>query len=167
MHRTDIPPDNLIGMSGPEVDGEWIRIETYLKQSAPSTSNGRWEQAVYRTGTLRRITQSLGNAALRTTSSDWTFWAFGGTYYSQCGNNPGTIDVDEFYMDDTKARVEVCNASSFSSSTACEVQVPTAWSDTSVTFTMKRGQLSAGTAYVYVFNPSGNVNAAGYAVTIP
>jgi hypothetical protein len=167
LHRTEGGfSDRSFGMSGPEVDNEWIRVETYLKQSAPSTSNGAWEQAVYRTNTPRRITASLSNAVMRTSSSNWTFWAFGGAYYSQCGNSPATIDVDEFYMDSTRARVEVCNAPTFSTSTRCELQVSTAWSDSSITATLRRGQLNAGTAYVYVFNASGNVNASGLAVTI-
>jgi chitodextrinase len=166
IHRSEGFGDVSFGMSGPEIDNEWIRIETYLKQSAPSTSNGRWEQAVYRTGTPRRITASLGNAALRTSSANWTFWAFGGAYYSECGNESGTIDVDDFYMDSTKARVELCNAATFSASTQCELQLPTAWSDTSITATLKRGPLAAGTAYLYVFNAAGSVNASGHAVTI-
>jgi hypothetical protein len=82
------------------------------------------------------------------------------------GDN-GTIDVDEFYMDSTQARVEVCNAPTFSGSTRCELQVPTAWSDTSIAATFKKGYLSAGTAYVYVINAAGSVNAAGHAVIIP
>jgi hypothetical protein len=61
------------------------------------------------------MTASLGNAALRTSSDDWTFWAFGGAYYAQCDNEPGpgTIDVDDLYMDSTQARVEICNAPPF------------------------------------------------------
>ena len=64
-------------------------------------------------------------------------------------------------MDSTRARVEVCNASTYSASTKCELQVPTNWSDTSITATLKKGYLGAGTAYVYVINPSGKVNATG------
>jgi hypothetical protein len=167
LHRTEGGfSDQILGMSGPEVDNEWIRIETYLKQSGPSTSNGAWQQAVYRTNTPRRITASLGNALMRTSNDNWTFWAFGGAYYDMCGSSLGTIDVDDFYMDSTRARVEVCNASTYSASTRCELQLPTVWTDTSITTTLKRGYLNAGTAYVYVFNASGNVNGAGHAVTI-
>jgi hypothetical protein len=43
-----------------------------------------------------------------------------------------------------------------------------AWSDTSITATFKKGYISsASTAYVYVINASGSVNAAGHAITIP
>jgi len=167
MHRTEGGySDRGFGMSGPEVDGEWIRIETYLKQSAPSTANGAWEQAVYRTNSPRRIAASLGNAQMRTSSADWTFWAIGGAYYSNCGSSPGTIDVDEFYMDSTRSRVEVCNAATFSGSTKCELQVANAWNDTSIGATLHQGQLGTGTAYVYVINASGKVNAAGFPITI-
>ena len=84
-----------------------------------------------------------------------------------CGtSDTGTIDVDDFYMDNTRARVEVCNAPTYSASTKCELQLPTAWSDSSITATLKKGYLSAGTAYVYVVNAAGNVNASGFAVTV-
>jgi hypothetical protein len=109
----------------------------------------------------------LNNYKMRDTSENWTEWTFGGAYYDMCGSTEtATIDVDDFYMDDTPARVEVCNAPTYSASTKCELQIPTTWSDTAIRATLKRGYLSAGTAYVYVFNRSGNVNATGHAVTI-
>jgi hypothetical protein len=103
---------------------------------------------------------------MRTSSSNWTFWAFGGAYYSQCGNSPATIDVDEFYMDSTRSRVEVCNAATYTASTKCEVQVPTAWTDTSISLPLKTGYLGSGPAYVYVINASGKVNSAGSPIAI-
>jgi hypothetical protein len=169
VHRTEGGFfDEFIGITGPEVDNEWIRVESYLKQSAPSTSNGAWEQAVYRTGTPDRVTHSLGNAQMRTSSEDWTFWAFGGAYYDMCNptGDTATIDVDEFYMDSTPARVEVCNAPTFSASTRCELQLPTTWSDSSITFTFKRGYLGTGPAYVYVFNTANLANVTGLGITI-
>jgi hypothetical protein len=166
LHRSEGFSDVGFGMAGPDVNDEWIRIETYLKQSAPSTANGAWEQVVYRTKTPMRISKSLGNAALRTSSADWTFWGFGGAYYGACANESATIDVDEFYMDSTRARVELCNAATYAASTQCELQLPSAWSDTSITATLKRGQLNVGAAYLYVFNTPGKVNATGYPVNL-
>ena len=67
---------------------------------------------------------------MRTSSEEWVDWTFGGAYWSMCSStNTGTIDVDDFYMDSTRARVEVCNASTYAASTKCELQIPTAWSD--------------------------------------
>ncbi len=172
QHRTEGGfLDNTIGLDGPEINGEWVRFENYLKQSAPNTANGAWETAVYRPtlGTPERLTDSLGNAQMRTSPDDWTEWTFGGAYWSMCPMSleTGTIDIDEFYMDSTPTRVEVCNAPTFSASTRCELQLPTAWSDTSITVTFKQGHLGAGTAYVYVVNAGGGVNAAGHPIAIP
>ncbi len=170
MHRTEGGfLDQGFSLEGKNISGEWVRFETYLKQSAPGVSNGTWQQLAYRPtlGTPVRLTTNLNNAQMRATSQDWIDWTFGGSYWSMCSSSDtGTIDIDDFYMDSTRARVEVCNAPTFSASTSCELQVPTAWSDTSVTATLKRGYLNAGPAYVYVINASGNVNAAGHAVTI-
>ena len=85
-----------------------------------------------------------------------------------CGlTDTGTIDIDEIYIDSTRARVEVCNAPTLAASTRCELQLPTAWSDSSITVTLKQGYLPAGIAYVYVMNAAGGVNAAGHPITLP
>ena len=163
--------DENFGVTGPEVDSEWIRIESYLKQSTPGLADGAWAQAMYRTATPNRVTDSLGIAQMRTSSADWTFWGFGGTYFDPCpaplGGETATIDLDEFYMDNTPARVEVCDAATFATSNRCELQVASAWSDTSITFKFNRGFLATGPAYVYVFNTSGLPNANGYRIDIP
>ena len=168
MHRTEGGfLDEPLGITGPEVNGEWIRIESYLKQSAPGVANGAWEQAIYRTGTPDRVTDSLGSAQMRTSTDNWTFWGFGGTYFDMCGaGTSGTIDVDEFYLDSTPARIEVCDAPTFATANRCELQVASTWSDTSITFKFKRGFLGTGQAYVYVFNTSGLPNTNGYGINI-
>ena len=45
-------------------------------------------------------------------------------------------------MDNTRARVEVCNAPTYSGSKRCELQVPTARSDNSIAATFRRGYLA-------------------------
>jgi chitodextrinase len=171
MHITENSPDFSFSLSGTGTEGEWVRFESYLKQSSPGGSNGHWRAIAYRPtlGTPAKASRTLSDVLMRTSSDNWTRWTFGGGYYSMCnpGDN-GTVDVDEFYMDSTQARVEVCNAPTLSASTKCELQIPMAWSDTSITATFKKGYISsASTAYVYVINASGSVNAAGHAITIP
>jgi hypothetical protein len=157
------------GLSATGIDGEWVRFESYLKQSGPRAANGAWHQAAWRPtlGTPAKHVVTLNNYVMRNTSTNWVEWTFGGAYYDMCGSaDTATIDVDDFYMDSTRARVEICNASTNSASTKCELQIATTWSDTSITATFKKGYLAAGPAYVYVFNASGNVNASGHAVMI-
>jgi hypothetical protein len=157
------------GLGAQEIDGEWVRFETYLKQSGAGTANGAWHQVVYRPslGTPQKHVVTLNNYKTRDTSSNWVDWTFGGAYYDNCGSDSLNIDLDEFYMDSQRARVEVCDAPTWSARRRCEIQLPTAWSDTSITATFKKGYLpSSTTAYVYVINAAGSVNAAGFPVTV-
>ena len=171
-HRTQSVEENSVspGLSATGIDGEWVRFESYLKQSGAGVSNGAWHQVVYRPtlGTPSKHVVTLNNYKMRDSSSDWTDWTFGGAYYSMCSStNTATIDVDDFYMDSTRARVEVCDTATWSARTRCEPQIPTAWSDASITATFRKGYLpSSTTAYVYVINAAGDVNAAGFPIAV-
>jgi hypothetical protein len=169
-HITEPDVEHWFSLQGDASEGEWIRFDTYLKQSGPNVPNGIWQQNVYRSSLATPTRESFShiNQVLRTSADDWVRWTFGGGYYSMsCGpTGTGIIDIDDFYMDDTQARVEVCNSSTWAGRTKCELQVPTAWSDTSIAATLKKGYLSAGPAYVYVVNASGAVNASGYAISL-
>lgn len=73
---------------------------------------------------------------------------------------------DEAYFDRTRARVEIGNASTWSASTHREIQIPSAWSNGSVTVTVNQGSFSAGEkAYLYVVDSNGN-SSGGFPVTI-
>jgi hypothetical protein len=171
MHRSQNTDESYLKVAGANMSGEWVRFESYLKQSSVGGSDGAWRQTAYRPtlGTPTKEVINKANYLMRTTSDNWTKWTFGGAYWDMCGSSDtGTIDIDDFYMDSTQARVEVCNASTFSASTKCELQLPTAWSDSSITATFKKGQLTGSTTgYVYVINAVGSVNAQGFAIAIP
>ena len=158
------------GLGAQEIDGEWVRFESYLRQSGAGVANGAWHQVVYRPtlGTPSKHMVTLNNYKMRNTSENWVDWTFGGAYYDMCNSgDTATIDIDDFYMDSTRARVEVCDTATWSARTRCEPQLPTAWSDASITATFKKGYLpSSTTAYVYVINAAGSVNAAGFPVTV-
>jgi hypothetical protein len=119
--------------------------------------------------TPQREFTGLFNQKLRTTATEFVNWTFGGAYYDLCEDTgPGSVDIDDFYMDSTQARVEVCNAATFAASTKCELQLPVAWADGSIVVAFNKGYLDAGSsAYVYVINAAGAVNAQGFAVQIP
>lgn len=79
--------------------------------------------------------------------------------------NGTTIHFDDFYVDDTWARVMIGNASTLSASTVLEVQIPSAWSDTSITVQVNRGSFgSTDSAYLFVVDAN-NVVSAGQAIT--
>jgi hypothetical protein len=72
---------------------------------------------------------------------------------------------DEIYIDSTQARVEVGNASTWSGCTQREIQIPSAWSSSSITITSNKGSFGSFSGkYLYVVDSSGNVNANGYAL---
>jgi hypothetical protein len=74
--------------------------------------------------------------------------------------------VDDVYMDTTWARVMICDAATWIDRTHCEIQIPSAWSSTSITIVAHRGTFTGGSnAYLYVLDADGNVNTDGYLVT--
>lgn len=79
--------------------------------------------------------------------------------------NGTTIHFDDLYVDNTWAHVIVGNAATLAASTVREVQIPSAWSDTSISVTVNRGSFgTTDTAYVYVID-SANAASAGQSIT--
>ena len=69
---------------------------------------------------------------------------------------------DDVYLDTTLARVVLANKPSLSESTIIENQIPTAWSDGSITATVNLGQFTQGqAAYIFVVDATGDVSATG------
>ena len=87
-------------------------------------------------------------------------------HYQQVGLNLDAY-TDDVYIDKTRARVEVGNASTWSNCSHREIQIPSAWSVNSITFSFNQGSFNDGnTVYVYVVDANGNVNSNGYPIVI-
>ena len=87
--------------------------------------------------------------------------------FTDSGNLPpdgSKVYMDDLYVDDTWARVVLGNASTLSASTVREVQIPSAWSATSITITVNEGSLTSGDRWLYVIDSS-NVASAGFLIT--
>ena len=90
----------------------------------------------------------MGMLVRTTTMTNWTYF-------------------NDIYFDKSLARVVLCNASSYSNCTVREPQIPSAWSNTSITTTVNLGALpESGTAYLYVVAPDGSVNSQGHPIVI-
>ena len=76
------------------------------------------------------------------------------------------VYYDDIYIDDSWAKVMIGNQSTFTASTHSEIQIPSAWTSTSITITVHQGSLNTGNAYLYVIDSNGNVNANGFLVQI-
>ena len=74
--------------------------------------------------------------------------------------------LDDAYIDDSWARVELGNASSYESCTHREIQPLVDWSATQVRVTLNQGSFNAGeAAYLFVVGPTGQ-RSPGFPVTI-
>jgi hypothetical protein len=69
-------------------------------------------------------------------------------------------EFDDIYMAPTRARVEVTTSATYSLSDERVVQEATAWADGSISINFRQGQLSTGTAYLYVFDADNTVSPA-------
>ena len=71
---------------------------------------------------------------------------------------------DDVYIDNSWARVEIGDSSTYANCTHREMQIPSAWSGTSVTVTVNQGSHSSFTGkYLFVVDEEGNVSS-GYAL---
>jgi len=152
--------------------GEWQRIEYYIQRSSsPSVADGKFS--------IQRIGQTaiLNETAAVTNDADdlpWRYIGFGQGIAAVTTANVGAggsvslkVFYDDIYIDNTPARVELCNANTKAASTHCELQIPTAWSDTEITTTYNPGSFTTGqTAYLYVIDSSGAVSPPSAAITI-
>lgn len=77
-----------------------------------------------------------------------------------------TLYYDDVYIDSSLQRIEIGNAATYSACTHREIQIPSAWSDTSVTISVNQGaHPNSSTRYLYVIDASGVVNTTGYEIT--
>jgi len=150
--------------------GVWERVEYFAKQSDPGIANGSYSYAVD-----GKLVASMSNVVLRDSASEnWRQINLGHYYARDDSSTPGILTgagvkywYDDVYIDTTQTRVELGNASAWTASTRREIQIPTAWSDSSVSFTTNQGAFNSGDqAYVYIVDKDGNVNTNGYPVTI-
>jgi hypothetical protein len=96
-------------------------------------------------------------------------WAF--LVHGVMANAPGFPGVnehewyDDIYFDNTWSRVMLGDSSTYTNSSYLEIQIPSAWSDGSITLTANQGVFTNGQqVYLYVVDSNGNANANGYPV---
>jgi hypothetical protein len=141
-----------------DVEGSWIRMEGYLKQSTPDTPDGVYQIVIHQSDP--RIDQVLYSGAIQTRKySDYLQnWLFG-YFHRTNGDAAGSMYFDNLYFDNTRQRLELGNNPVYASCTRREVQPSTAWSDTSITALCQKGAISSGTAYLFVIGADGTASA--------
>lgn len=152
----------------PDFYGKWMKFEIYLKQSSPGTANGAYKVWITEPGKPRVLQLNRDPVQTRGTSNSYSQFTFVGAY---CDSSPADrkyrIYADDFYFDNTQARVELGNASTYANSTITEVQPATSWSASGISVSLNQGALPTGsTAYIYVIDAAGSVNSSGYPVIV-
>jgi hypothetical protein len=90
----------------------------------------------------------------------------GSNYYNLDANPTNTFSLSHYYLDNTPQRVECSDQSTWSAAQTSsagqslptrQVQYPTSWSNTSITFTAVKNNLPDSPIYAYVFDTNGDV----------
>ncbi|NTW27232.1 MAG: hypothetical protein HGA36_02840 [Candidatus Moranbacteria bacterium] len=153
----------------------WHRIEVYVKLSSSAGATDGVRQ-YFSDG--KEIKREENVATLTGIDNDPHFnTVFSPYYVSHEHGLPGDlwpvmpvqykIFTSDFYVDKTRARVEIGNASTFANCTHREIQIPqTTWNDGQLEIKVNQGSFADGaTAYLYVVDEDGSVNAVGYPIT--
>ena len=128
-----------------------------------------WFNSGSRTYSLRVNGVALANNISWSSCSSFSInelWKIG---FDGGGNSPPSITwwMDDIYVDNSFSRVMIGNASTYAASTHFEMQIPTAWSNTSISTKVNQGSFAGSQqAYLYVLDANGNVNTNGYPITV-
>jgi hypothetical protein len=139
------------------MSGVWTKIEVEIKYT--NQSNGyikQWENGELKLNYAGRTDNYPGTARSE---------AIGGFARSRSTNNWRYFT--DVYLDYTPARIVLANNATLSLATIVENQIPTAWSDNSITFGVNLGKFPTGPAWLFVVNLCGQPSNSGIQVPIP
>ena len=134
----------------------WHRMEGYRVASTSATPLKYW---IDYTSTLD-ISYQMCNSCAVCEQNTWVS--------PMIANNVAQIEtwIDNVYLDNTQARVEVCDSATWAARAHCEIQIPTTWDTTGIEATVNAGTFADMTeAYLYVVDSAGLVNSDGVAIT--
>ena len=152
---------NRVSYNAEPAQATWHHYEAVLQQSGAGVADGSVTikvdgQVVYRQSPVK--TRELSGHR-------WNLAAFF-TGMTNFGGNTETW-IDDAYLNDSWARVELCEATTYAACTRKSIQPATAWQADSVVIKFNQGAFQPGqTAYLYVVEPNGTVNASGYPVVV-
>ena len=88
--------------------------------------------------------------------------------YLGVGGTSAYIYYDDIYVDNSWARIEIGNNSSYDACTKRQIQIASTWADTSVSFPISDEMFQAGdTVYIFIVDINGVVNTNGYSYQLP
>lgn len=136
--------------------GLWNRHEVYKKLSNPGVPDGKiWislNNRVQPRGNLLNYMTRLAGYTFQHTAVTLPLMAA-----SQAELDDIYMYVDDVYVDNTLARVEIGDHPDFWSATNREIQIPVEWSGTEIKATLNMGKFTdIGQLYIYVVDADGN-----------
>ena len=145
------------GYSGPSMTvGAWSRFDHFIKGHAT-------EGLIY--GSVINAEHGLivkTNETGKTLGTGSSFTKINIPGYSR-GSSPNGIYYDDVYIatgDGARARIEIGDNAVYADCTSLVLCSPTAWGDTSITATVRKGAFSLGsTAYLFVIDSNGAASA--------
>jgi len=154
-------------------EGNWARFDIFVDASGIYRGGNHWARFYvngklvlnrdYREDTCPDYPSSEGGCVEPFTKFGWLPYFFAGDDV-----HTWHIYLDDMFLDFTQARVEISDHATWDETvqTHKELQIPTAWSSSSVTVKINQGSFQDGqTAYLYVIDSNGNVNAQGRPIT--
>lgn len=153
------PTDVVYPFTESHIGGTWHHLQVWTRASTSDQSDGA--VVVSLDGIVVADDQTFN-----TVSSNWGHWDHIRVGYDAekdgtagCPNAPLDCAVwwDNVYIDNTRARVVIGDASTYSTCTVREIQIPSAWSTAGITCTVNAGSLT-GTNYLYVIDANGTVS---------
>ncbi len=146
------------GMGVNPMGGRWSKVEVsvrvtnqtdgYVKVREDGHDVLSYAGPTDRYSGTRRTIGVGGYARMQGYSANWRYFA-------------------DVYLDTTLARVVLADKPTLSLSTIIEAQIPSAWSDGSITATVNLGKFVPGqTAYLFVIDSTGTASVAGLPVAV-
>jgi hypothetical protein len=156
-------------INAPPSQDTWHRIENYYEISTPDEADGSFVLWID-----NKVAES--SSGVRQYRMDDLMTATSSCSYPQIdtwmtpiiSSNRGDVYtwIDDVYIDNTLARVEIGDNAVFTSCTHRQIQIPTSWSSSSITATVNQGSFKNGdSAYLFVVDGDGNASN-GYPITI-
>lgn len=142
----------------------WQRNDQWIVISTPNVANGQYDY--YVDGVLAESTGPYATCSSAATNGCQIDSWISPNFINKITTTP-TFWIDDLYVDNTQARVELCSGSSWANRGNCNLQIPTAWSTTSVTATANTaGFTDAQEVFLYVVDADGLVNSLGVATEV-
>jgi hypothetical protein len=145
-------------LNAPLSNDTWYRIDMWLQNSTGGSANGSiyWYANQVAMGSLTSIVTRTVD-----TYKTQSVLLFG------MPDTPGAADfyIDDIYIDDTQARIEICNSSdgSWANRSDCEIQPIIDWTADEITITVNQGVFVDDTAYLFVVDSDGDASI-GYEI---